>query len=435
MSFPSGRSTKVVSLYLCYLLVILLCSPFSTAAKSASRSTPVLMQEQPPAAYRKGELLVRFRSGVSRQARDTIIATYRAKRKKQLAGESNLEAFELQEDVDPRSAALQLTLNPQVELAEPNFVISKDDLIPNDNRFHEQWALRNTGQNGGQYGADVNATGGWATTTGSKATVIAVIDSGIDFTHPDLTANQWSNPAPGANNDQHGWDYVANSPDIKDEQGHGTAVAGIIAAEGNNSAGSAGVMWRASLMSLRVLDNTGTGDIASAVEAIDYAIAHGAQVINLSWGTTGNSIALKEAIERALKRDIAVVCSAGNASKNLQLIPYYPASFDTKNLIAVAATDQHDELTSLVQLGRSKCHRCGTGNRDSHHADGWWLSECNRHLSRSTAGRGNRWLDEDIQTRRKCRASFSGYLQRSAPNGGAFRKGIEWRRGQRGGGL
>jgi subtilisin family serine protease len=119
--------------------------------------------------------------------------------------------------------------------------------------------------------------------------------------------------------------------DIKDEQGHGTAVAGIVAAEGNNGLGISGVMWRAGLMSLRVLDNTGTGDVGNAVEAIDYAVAHGAQVINLSWGTTGESIALKEAIERALKRDVVVVCSSGNSGQDLDATPYYPASFGLKD--------------------------------------------------------------------------------------------------------
>ena len=176
--------------------------------------------------------------------------------------------------------------------------------------------------------------------------MIAVIDSGIDFTHPDLINNQWTNPSPSANGDRHGWDFVADNAEVKDEQGHGTAVAGIIAAEGNNSLGVSGVMWRASLMSLRVLDNTGTGDIASAVEAIDYAVAHGAHVINLSWGTTGNSLALKDAMERALRRNVVVVCSAGNSGQNLDQNPYYPASFDLKDLIVVAATDNFDQPAS-----------------------------------------------------------------------------------------
>jgi RHS repeat-associated protein len=336
----SSRTSSLV-LLLCYVLVLSLFSPFAITGGLASTS-----KAQEPAPYREGELLVRFQQGVSQSDKETIIAAHGARRKKQLAGESGVEKLELRPGRDANTAALEMLLNPQVEFAEPNFLIAKDQLNPNDARFSEQWALRNTGQNGGQFGADVNASGAWTTTTGSASTVIAVIDSGIDWQHPDLANNQWTNPAPGASDDLHGWDFVSDSAEIKDEQGHGTAVAGIIAAEGNNAVGVTGVMWRASLMSLRVLDNTGTGDIAAAVEAIDYAVAHGAQVINLSWGTVGESAALKDAIERANRRNVVVVCSAGNGGRELNTGPYYPASFALPNLISVAATDNADQLLS-----------------------------------------------------------------------------------------
>ncbi|MCA1568077.1 MAG: S8 family serine peptidase [Acidobacteria bacterium] len=187
----------------------------------------------------------------------------------------------------------------------------------------------------------------WERTTGSTATVIAVIDSGVDFTHPDLARNGWANPAERANDrdddrdgyadDLHGWDWVTDGNQIKDEQGHGTSIAGIIAAEGNNVEGTTGVMWRARLMSLRVLDGTGTGDVADAVEAIDYAVAHGAQVINISWGLDTHSLALRDALERAAVRGVVVVCSAGNNGRNIDSQPYYPAAYDLPNLISVAA--------------------------------------------------------------------------------------------------
>ncbi len=180
-----------------------------------------------------------------------------------------------------------------------------------------------------------------------------MIDSGIDFTHPELANNQWNNLNP-INGDPHGWDFVTDSGVIRDEQGHGTAVAGIIAAQGNNATGMTGVMWRASLMSLRVLDNTGTGDIANAVEAIDYAAMHRAQDINLSWGTSGMSLSLKDAIERAIRRGVVVVCSAGNSSQDVESVPYYPASFGSRDLIAVAASDNFDQLTSWSNWGRTK---------------------------------------------------------------------------------
>lgn len=302
---------------------------------------------------RPDEILIRFRSLTSEQQRDEIAFSHGARRRVPLRGASGFEKLKIGTTTDVESTVLQLMLDPSVEFAEPNFLISHDQLgtAPNDPRFNEEWSLRNLGQNGGQYGSDINVSGVWQTTTGGAKTVVAIVDSGIDFTHPDLAENQWINDNP-LNGDLHGWDFVEDSGVIKDEQGHGTAVAGIVAATGNNGVGISGVMWNASLMSLRVLDETGTGDVAAAVEAIDYAVMHGAQVINLSWGTSGNSFALKEAINRAIRSEAAVVCSAGNGGQDIDTVPYYPASSGVKDLVAVSASDQFDQLTSWSNWGR-----------------------------------------------------------------------------------
>src|ERR1044071_9049709 len=352
-SYSSLHSQRHVTgvLFLSYLLVSSTWAPFAAAERPQFGPTAASkLQERTTAPYREGELLVRFRPGVSQLVKDLIISTQGARRKKELKGESDVEKLQLPKGRE-WNAALELLMNPQVEFAEPNFIIAKEDFTPNDPQFQDQWSLRNTGQSGGQYGSDINATTAWQTTMGSLATIVAVIDSGIDFTHPDLKNNQWTNPDPIETDDLHGWDFITDTGEIKDEQGHGTAVAGIIAAEGNNSLGMTGVMWRASLMSLRVLDNTGTGDIADGVEAIDYAVEHGAHVINLSWGTNGDSIALRDAIERALRRNVVVVCSAGNGGRDLDITPYYPASFNLRNLISVAASDNSDQLATWSNWG------------------------------------------------------------------------------------
>jgi subtilisin family serine protease len=284
--FRASRSISThqlyVSLAVCYVLLVSVIGPVRLGAaearlnteknySSVSRTLRTTVQQH-SLRSRGGELLVRFREGVSEQQKVSAAASQGAHRKKRLRGESGFEKLELSGGQDPETVSRRLLLNPAVEFAEPNFLINKDQVTPSDPSFIEQWALRNTGQNGGQFGSDINVTAAWQTGTGSRATVIAVIDSGIDFTHPDLSDNQWTNVLPGPEGDLHGWDYVTESEEIKDEHGHGTAVAGIIAAQGNNATGISGVMWRASLMSLRVLDNTGTGDIAMAVEAIDYAV-------------------------------------------------------------------------------------------------------------------------------------------------------------------
>ena len=313
------------------------------------------------AQRREGELIVRFNENVSDNQKNDFAATRGARRARKLRGASRVEVLELAPGQDPAAAAAELRLNEGVELAEPNFVIARSQLTPNDTKFGEQWALSNSGQGGGVAGADVRAAAAWATTTGGVSTVVAVIDSGIDFTHPDLAANRWGNPGERPNrkdddrngfaDDFHGWDWVADSATVRDGQGHGTAVAGVIAAQGNNGEGIAGVMWRASLMSLRVLDDTGSGSVADAVEAVDYAVAAGAQVINCSWGTDGESVALRDAIGRAGKAGVVVVTSAGNNSRDIDAQPYYPASYNLPNLIAVASTDGSDSLAAWSDWG------------------------------------------------------------------------------------
>ena len=359
---------------------------------------------------REGELLVRFRASVNEVDRANAVAGHLGRSRSTLRGESGVEKLELAAGENVDTVAAQLRQHPAIEFAEPNFLILRDDLPleastagqlprapkalpydlnrptrfdpladiglnasdsegminplslpsqspgrqPNDPRFNEQWALSNTGQSGGQFGSDIGATTAWQTSTGSPGTVIAVIDSGIDFTHPDLTNNKWTNASPSSSGDLNGWDYVVDSGVITDEQGHGTAIAGLVAAQGNNGTGISGVMWRASLMSLRVLDSAGTGDVADAVEAIDYAVSHGAHVINISWGTNGESLVLKDTIERAIRRGVIVVCSAGNSGQNVDSSPYYPASFAIPGLIAVATSDNFDQLPAWSNWGRQR---------------------------------------------------------------------------------
>jgi len=346
------RCFVALSLLVCIaLLPSIAMTPVRASSSSWSAKTSITQKSAALASY-KQEVLVRFKSGVSENDKNVTAANYRVHRNKRLRGDSAIEKLDLLNNDDAATVAAQLGLNPQVEFAEPNFAISKDqtDITPSDPRFSEQWAIKNTGQGGGQFGSDINAIGAWGRTTGAQSTIVAVIDSGIDFTHPDLINNEWTNPNP-TNDDVHGWDYIADTAEVKDVYGHGTAVAGIIAAQGNNGAGVSGVMWRSSLMSLRVLDNSGSGDVGSAVEAIDYAVTHGAQVINLSWGTTANSMALKDAIQRAVRRNVVVVCSAGNDGQDISQAPYYPASFNLRGLISVAGTDNYDRLAAWSNWG------------------------------------------------------------------------------------
>jgi RHS repeat-associated protein len=314
------------------------------------------------APRRDGEVLVRFRVSASQQQRNEAARGVGGRRAGLLRGGSRIERVTLSAGQEPEVAAAALRHHLAVELAEPNYLIRGTQIVPDDPRFAEQWALRNAGQTGGAPGTDIGAAEAWETTTGSPSTVVAVIDSGIDFSHPDLQHNRWTNPAErgdgrdedgnGLSDDLHGWNFVSDNGEVGDEHGHGTGVAGLIAAEGNNRVGTAGVMWRAGLMSLRVLDHSGTGHVAAAVEAIDYALAHGASVINCSWGLEAESLALREALERAGRRGAVVVVAAGNGGLDLDQSPYYPTSYGLRNLISVAASDGFDNPAPWSNRGR-----------------------------------------------------------------------------------
>jgi subtilisin family serine protease len=207
--------------------------------------------------------------------------------------------------------------------------------LPNDPSFTQQWALDNIGQYGGVPGNDVHAPAAWNTTTGSRSVVVAVIDSGIDLTHPDLAANVWTNPGEIAGNgldddhngfvdDVHGWNFVDNNADVTDGFGHGTHVAGIIGAVGNNGVGVAGIAWQVSLMVLRVQNNLGAGSTSAVIGALNYATMmrrdHAINVVatNNSWETsTGPSVVVANAIRAQGDAGITFVAAAGNnASDN-----------------------------------------------------------------------------------------------------------------------
>ena len=203
----SSRLIAAILLFCISLFPVVRFAPANASArkvyKSKTSAKASAAQTTQAPAYPKGEVLVRFRTGVAENDKDIVAGTYRAQRARQLRGESAIEKLQLSGDDDPTTTAQLMNLNPAVEFAEPNFVIAKDQInttTPNDSRFPEQWALSNTGQNGGQYGSDIGVMTAWQKTTGSQSTVIAVVDSGIDFTHPDLANNEWTNPNP-ANGD------------------------------------------------------------------------------------------------------------------------------------------------------------------------------------------------------------------------------------------
>jgi subtilisin family serine protease len=267
------------------------------------------------------------------------------------------------------SAAIQkIKKDPNVKYVEPDFEVSILQTLPNDPGFNSLWGLHNTGQMGGMPDADMDAPEAWDIETGSSDVVIAVIDTGVDYNHEDLSANMWTNPGeiPGNgidddNNgyvdDVHGWDFCNNDSNPMDDHDHGTHCSGTIAAVGNNGVGIAGVNWTAKIMAIKFLSAGGSGSTSDAILSVQYAttmkLDYGIPVIatSNSWGGGDFSQALENAIAEADAAGILFVAGAGNEGMNNDIYAFYPANHNVPNVIAVAATDDADYLAWFSNYG------------------------------------------------------------------------------------
>ncbi len=345
----------------------------------------------------KAEVLVRFRAGTTFDRIREIVFSHHERLEDQIEAVDGLEVIE---DEDGRTAgevADEYRALPEVIYAEPNSIINLDqeenensnggeaeetsgsdeasDIDLSDPMFGEQWALENTGQRGGQPKADISAKRAWEKTTGDDDVVVAVLDSGVNYLHPDLLNNMWVRPdsiAPyrddqlGTIDDQHGFNSVDTNGDPMDENGHGTHCAGIIGAEGDNDIGIAGVNWDVKIMPLKFMTAGGFGTTKDAVECINYVIDRkkagvNVRIISASWGSTQSSRALKDVIQKAYEAGILFVAASGNASSDADRSPHYPASYDVPNIISVAATNRNDELASFSNYGAKSVHVAAPG--------------------------------------------------------------------------
>ncbi len=252
-----------------------------------------------------------------------------------------------------------------LEYVEPDYIIHAA-LAPNDPRYVDgtQWGLNNLGQNGGSDDAEIDAPEGWEIIQDASNVTIAVIDTGTRYTHQDLAANMWVNtgeiPNDKIDNDQNGviddkcgFNSILNTGDPKDDNGHGTLVAGIIGAVGNNGIGVAGIAWRTQLMAVKFLSEDGNGVITDAVECINYSRLNGAQVINASWSGGGFSQTLLNAIEETREAGILFVTAAGNFSSDNDIVPLFPANFLLDNIVSVASSTRNDEISQFSNFGES----------------------------------------------------------------------------------
>ena len=329
-------------------------------------------------ALGRPEVLVKFKNGVSREQLSILTEQLNDRVEDLIENAPGWAAIDDLDDASPAETVAQYRALPEVEYAEENYEIkiSEDEteitkgstsvmVRPRDPMFGEQWALANSGQRGGTEGADISATKAWVKTTGSEDVVVAVLDTGVDYEHEDLSPNMWKRPASldpyqdaelGITDDSDGFNAILNESDPMDDNGHGTHCAGIIGAEGENNLGIAGVNWKVRIMPLKFMNANGSGTTKDAIEAINYAIDRkkngvNVRVISASWGSTQRSQALEDVIRKAYENDILFVAAAGNSSVNNDRTPHYPSSYNVPNVVSVAALDRKDQIASFSNWG------------------------------------------------------------------------------------
>jgi subtilisin family serine protease len=321
------------------------------------------------------QLIVKFKTGVTKANKDLLKATGAHI---QYAFRSNgavlVEYQEKGNDAELQKRAAVLLNSEEVQYVEPNQIIRINAVrtrMPNDPRFGELYGLHNEGGTGGTAGADIDAPEAWEITTGSRDVLVGVIDTGIDYTHPDIAPNYWRNPGEtgidaqgndkssngidddnnGYIDDFRGWDFVNNDNDPMDDNSHGTHVSGTIGGAGNDGVGVVGVNWQVSLVGIKFLSGSGSGTLADAVRAIEYGTALNVTLTSNSWGGGGYSETMDAAIRAANDAGILFIAAAGNDGVDNDRSPHFPASYEMENVISVAATDHADGLAGFSCYG------------------------------------------------------------------------------------
>ncbi len=353
-----------------------------TSVASVEPTQPILKDLIQSEQINSNRLLVKFRETTSETTMlqvlqpfslDEIKAFYKAPKLRNLAipgidsmGQWRILSFDSSADIS--ETFQNLKANPYVESVVPDTVVYAS-ATPND-LDSQLWGLHNTGQDNGTADVDIDAVEAWDTITDASDVIVAVIDTGVDYTHPDLATNIWTNPGEIAGNgidddgngyidDIHGYDFVNNDNDPMDDHSHGTHVAGTIAAEGNNGQGIVGIAWQAQIMALKFLSGEGVGYTSDAINAILYAADNGAVISNNSWSSVGATYVLeqyqaplKDAIEITNQAGHLFVAAAGNDyANNDEGHSNYPAGIPLTNIISVAATDRNDELADFSNYG------------------------------------------------------------------------------------
>ena len=383
MILPGGKSTL-------YSLIVASASFFLSAVPQSSDASKSLRT----ADAVPNELLVklRARAGVGftpRQSEslirtlvgnvlgDSVVANVQG-----LAMDPGIQRVTIADSEKRDWAIAALRRSELVQYAEPNFYL-RATRFPNDVDFEKQWNLANTGQadpagNLGTRGADIHVVPVWARgITGNRRVIVAVLDTGVDRTHPDLAANIYTNPgeagrlgqngkdddANGVIDDLHGANFVGEVPtgESGDDNNHGTHCAGVIGARGNDGRAIAGINWDVSILPVKFLDADGVGTVAGAVNAVKYAVKMHARILSNSWGGDDYSEAMADAIREAGEANALFVVAAGNDAQDLDRTRSYPASYALPNVLTVGAVGNTDLYAQFSNFGTRSVHVAAPG--------------------------------------------------------------------------
>lgn len=326
-------------------------SPAATSAAAAPSAVTTSTPRSPPAIlsgrnYAPDRVIVTLRRGLPASEATALRQSVGARLQRRLDS-LDVEIWNLPPGASVAGVIERIWSDPRLTGIEPDYEVQGAAVVPNDPDFSQLSNFINGGEVG--TGPHINAPEAWETTTGNRAVTVAVIDSGVDYTHPDLVNNIWTNwgelPGNGIDDDGngyvddvHGYDFFNDDSDPMDDWFHGTHIAGTIAAEGNNGQGVAGVNWHASIMALKFLNSTGHGSNSGALAALDYSITMGVRVTNNSYGNFDYTPMMIDVFQRGLDANQLEVFAAGNLSSNIDLTPFWPASYPAENLIVVAAS-------------------------------------------------------------------------------------------------
>src|SRR5262245_5304242 len=362
-----GNRNGVLSIFSFTLSVLMILNSFGFAAQAPDPQTQPHIDD---------ELIVKFRAGHDEYGKLMTHYGVGSKRAKVFRNFAGVELVKLPRGLSVKEAIDFYKRYPDVLYAEPNYILHTTN-TPNDTRFSEQWGLQNIGQSGGTSGADIDAAAAWDITTGNTDVIVAVIDSGVDYNHLDLSTNMFRNTADCNNNgidddgngfvdDCFGIDTVNNDSDPMDDNNHGTHVAGIIGAVGNNNSGVAGINWNINILACKFANASGSGTTADAIDCLDYVKTMKDRGLNIiatsnSWGGGGFSQALSDAIETHLQRGMLFITAAGNGNffgigQDNDTTPFYPCNYYLPNVVCVASTTRTAERSSFSNYGKRTVH-------------------------------------------------------------------------------